>query len=137
MHNNLMATGIGSSQIVLKESAGDVGSKREEGMEDVPMNSVRSMCGVDRDDVGGISSPSVRNSFGIGRDVIGSTACYMYTVSTYFNVTLCTVYVQITSTHLFSRRYASSSTSYTTRYSFFYTINPFCNFLLINVATIC
>ena len=73
-HDYLVSTAIGSSQIVLEVGAGDVGTKGYKGVEGGPINSVRAIRSVDSDSISGVSSPSVRNTFCNGRDVIRPAA---------------------------------------------------------------
>lgn len=70
-HDYLVSTAIGSSQIVLEVG---VGTKGYKGVEGGPINSVRAIRGVDSDSISGVSSPSVRNIFCNGRDVIRPAA---------------------------------------------------------------
>lgn len=70
-HDYLVSTAIGSSQIVLEVG---VGTKGYKGVEGGPINSVRAIRSVDSDSISGVSSPSVRNIFCNGRDVIRPAA---------------------------------------------------------------
>ena len=73
-HDYLVSTGIGLSQIVLEAGAADVSAKGYKGAEGVPMNGARAIRSVHSDGISEVSSPSVRNTFCIGRDVIRRAA---------------------------------------------------------------